>query len=237
MGGKEFGTRDWGLGVSKGRGAWRRLLGALCGTVIVTLSPVCARANVADETFLTIRVFDYSDVPEPTLRQAKGEATRIFAEVAVAIEWIDCPMKPEDAEANPVCRGGLEPNVVVVRIQPRFSPALSPSFRNLTLGFAPLVEGERGAYANIFQDRVQALARGGEFSEALILGHAVAHEIGHLMLRTMTHSATGLMRARLGRDELKLAQMGRLLFTREQGKLILGEVLARNATPLTAESR
>jgi hypothetical protein len=212
----------------------------MCGAAFGAASP--AKGTVADdeaakETVLNVRVFNYAGVSHATLAKGMSEATRILGEAGVRLRWIDCPLRPQEAESNPVCRGGLEPNVVVVRLQPRFSPALSPKFRDATLGFAPLVEGGRGSYANIFQDRVRALARGGDFSEALILGHAVAHEIGHLLLGTMTHSASGLMRAHLGRDELKLAQKGRLLFSREQAKIILEELRVRNAMTLTAAAR
>ena len=43
----------------------------------------------------------------------------------------------------------------------------------------------------------------------MILGHAVAHEIGHLLLRTMTHSTTGLMCALWDREDLKRARGSR----------------------------
>lgn len=82
------------------------------------------------------------------------------------------------------------PTDLVSKIQPQFK-VCHANFRLTTLGFAPLTEGERGPYASVFYDRVEALAKRGDFSQALILGHGVAHEIGHLLLRTMAHSRTG----------------------------------------------
>ena len=49
--------------------------------------------------------------------------------------------------------------------------------------------------ATLFYNRVQQLAKQGISSVAQILGHAAAHEIGHLLLATMKHFPTGIMRA------------------------------------------
>jgi hypothetical protein len=48
----------------------------------------------------------------------------------------------------------------------------------------------------------------------------MAHELGHLLLQSMEHSRTGLMRSRWGKEELLRAASGRLLFTAEQATAI-----------------
>jgi hypothetical protein len=55
---------------------------------------------------------------------------------------------------------------------------------------------------------------------ARFLGHVMAHEMGHLLLPQYSHSARGLMRAQWSREDLELAQYGRLGFTPEQTRLI-----------------
>jgi hypothetical protein len=50
-----------------------------------------------------------------------------------------------------------------------------------------------------------------------VLGHVVAHELGHLLLGRGTHSAAGLMRADL---DTNLAVQGRLLFTDAEARAI-----------------
>jgi hypothetical protein len=59
----------------------------------------------------------------------------------------------------------------------------------------------------------------------IVLAHAMAHEIGHLLL-PYGHSATGLMRADWNAKDLNLAIDGRLNFTSEQAELIRGQLLA-----------
>ena len=62
----------------------------------------------------------------------------------------------------------------------------------------------------------------------IVLAHAMAHEIGHLLL-PYGHSATGLMRAEWDRKDLRLAVHGRLNFTAEQATLIRIRLLTQLA--------
>ena len=59
----------------------------------------------------------------------------------------------------------------------------------------------------------------------VVLAHAMAHEIGHLLL-PYGHSPTGLMRADWNAKDLDLALDGRLNFTSAQAELIRGQLLA-----------
>ena len=200
---------------------------------LLTLSPSTSAAdslNGRQEHVLgiTVRVYNYAQASPGTLERAQIEAARVLGEVGIEAQWISCPLIAAEAERNPVCRQNLSPTDLVLRIQPRFQAA-NASSRHATLGFAPLSEGERGSYASVFYDRVMSLAAGGDFHPALILGHAAAHEIGHLLLRTMTHSSTGLMRALWGREDLQRARVGHLLFAPQQAQLMRGEVLLRQS--------
>jgi len=71
------------------------------------------------------------------------------------------------------------------------------------------------------------LAGNGDASAGQILGHAMAHEIGHLLLNSSAHSPVGIMQGEWDKRELTHLQAGRLLFTSEQSHLMRAEVLAR----------
>jgi hypothetical protein len=51
---------------------------------------------------------------------------------------------------------------------------------------------------------------------AIILGHAMAHELGHLLLGMNSHSRDGLMRAQWNRGDLAEAVRGNLLFSAQE---------------------
>jgi len=61
---------------------------------------------------------------------------------------------------------------------------------------------------------------------ACILGHVVAHEIGHLLLAPGAHSPSGIMRASLDRQ---LAALGGLFFTASQAQDIRTKLAATEA--------
>jgi len=64
------------------------------------------------------------------------------------------------------------------------------------------------------------MGRNAAINLAPLLGIAIAHEIGHLLLPDNSHSQTGLMRAKWGKADFWLAQRSQLFFTAEQGELI-----------------
>ncbi len=59
-----------------------------------------------------------------------------------------------------------------------------------------------------------------------ILGHAVAHEIGHLLLATDAHSLIGIMKENYDNDDLFAMGRGRLVFEPEQSLVIRTRILS-----------
>jgi hypothetical protein len=54
-----------------------------------------------------------------------------------------------------------------------------------------------------------------------LLADVLAHEIGHLLLGTRTHSTSGIMQANFGESQLRLAYQRRLLFTASDRRAVL----------------
>ena len=90
-------------------------------------------------------------------------------------------------------------------------------------------DGGGGPLAYVFHHRVQdfVIKRTLFQQEALVLGLAIAHEIGHLLLPDNSHSRRGIMRGRLDRRDLRLATFGDLVFTPQQADSIRAEVARR----------
>ncbi len=66
----------------------------------------------------------------------------------------------------------------------------------------------------------------------VILGHLMAHELGHLLLPEGAHSKRGIMPCPLNREDWQAAAKGILLFTAEQSKQLRADAFAR--TQVTA---
>ncbi len=86
-----------------------------------------------------------------------------------------------------------------------------------TARFTMLAEdGGLGVRAYIFADRASDLAKEEVIPSTRILGYLMAHEIGHLLMGTNSHSRQGIMKGNWRRKEVKDALSGRLTFTSQE---------------------
>jgi hypothetical protein len=76
------------------------------------------------------------------------------------------------------------------------APQRPQSVRPFALGYS-LLDGETrsGSLGTIYLDRVRWLAGASAAEVATLLGRAIVHELGHLLLGTPQHSRVGVMRA------------------------------------------
>jgi hypothetical protein len=81
----------------------------------------------------------------------------------------------------------------VVRVIAAPSSSQSPDD---VLGFSYIDKlGEPSVLATVFADAVARIAMRASVEPGTLLGRALAHEVGHLLLGTAHHTTTGLMRA------------------------------------------
>ena len=147
----------------------------------------------------------------------ENEASLILQQAGILALWLDCHGSPVQ------CQQPLAPTDLVLRI------VIEPEGGRRSvggLGFA-FATKEGGTLATLFYSRIQRLAEERIASTSQILGHAAAHEIGHLLLSTMTHSPKGIMRANWEREDLGRIAKGTLCFTPEQSQLMGADVLTR----------
>jgi hypothetical protein len=190
--------------------------GRFVSTVAILLSLfVRTHAEAATESplRLVLYVYDYAGVA-PDVRAAAAEITRqIYAAIGVDLIWVDrCPVSCHIAfsrEAHDDTTWGI----LMLTILP--DGMTSREFPAGVMGGAP----ERGNVATAYFGRIRAFAFERNLLPATLLGHVVAHEVGHLLLR-QGHARQGLMRARWVDSELLQAQVGRLGFTATQGSRI-----------------
>jgi len=221
--------KNHGLG-TRGGGSGRRSvsLGFLLILIAGGLAADPVSGSDGPRSAITVRVHDYARVSRATLQGAELNAAKILRKAGIETVWLDCPLEAAGAAAPLACRQAVGPAEIVLRILPRFAPGHG-LHREVTLGFSLVPPGnEWGTYASVFFDRVETLAEGGVASPSEILGHATAHEIGHLLLRNNQHSTVGVMRGRWNQEDLRRASQGSLLFTAQQSELIRAEVSTRN---------
>ena len=91
-------------------------------------------------------------------------------------------------------------------------------------------------------DRIDELAWRAGGRTARILGHTMAHELGHLLLGANAHSPSGIMRGVWLPEDLKFMRWGELTFTLRQSDQIRNSLLRRarlgvSSGPETASQR
>jgi hypothetical protein len=125
-------------------------------------------------------------------------------------------------EQNP-CLEPLEPTDIVLRV---LSEPTKNRFQDTVFGIAvvPILASVYYDYALRTAERDNAA-----FEAPIILGCVIAHEVGHLLLGTNSHSGSGVMQQRWERRQIRQAMTGTLLFTPEQAKLIQAEMQKRMA--------
>jgi hypothetical protein len=104
-------------------------------------------------------------------------------------------------------------------------PRVAKSAMGLAVATPP---PNRGQFASLSVARAgDQLQEAPELTLGQLIGHGIAHEIGHLLLGTNSHSDTGLMSAHWNRQELMLAAHMQLLFSAKEAARIREDVRAR----------
>jgi len=167
---------------------------------------------------ITVRVLNVAHVPKGTAAEAERTAADIFKRAGVAIGWVDC-------EASGACRHELGPLEFWLHLLENRSETLSGD----ALGYALLTHEPRdeGSYAAVCWPPVRHLADSMEIGPGPVLGAAIAHELGHLLLDSHAHSRDGVMAERLRTPELMMASRGELRFDDKQAEAIRREIRRR----------
>jgi hypothetical protein len=176
---------------------------------------------------MCIVIHNYAQFSNATLEEAEGVAARVLLIAGIETRWYQCRDSEADSNAGPnPCRleGGQGIHLLLI---PRTMPAHWASGKT-DLGFSIIPDdGKKGDTAYIFPHRAEEIAAAGRVSASQLLGHAMAHEIGHLLLNSNEHSDVGIMQAEWCYEQTELLRNGRLWFTSAQSRRMRAEVLAR----------
>ncbi len=176
---------------------------------------------------ITLRIYNYG-VARSTLVQAEGKATAILNQVGLEVSWVDCPATPAEFKSYPGCQGLLGTTDLAVKILAADEAERFPSHHEALGRAMPCPGDEVGCSAYIFYRNVLEVAADGVADKSQVLGHAVVHEIGHLLLGPNSHTASGIMRGRWNKQDLETIAKGHLAFSDQQSEHIREEIRERS---------
>ena len=181
----------------------------------VMLMPLPASAAETVWTEIAVRVYDSTGASVPERTSALQIAASIVGGAAVELVWRICdgPARPQPIPGRRYgdsCQTPLAPGELALRII-RSGAVLDDSRRELPLGDA-LVGAGTGVLATVYADRVEWMAARTGVDARQLLGRAIAHELGHLLLATSVHGRGGLMRAVWSQSEIRRGHRGDWVF-------------------------
>ena len=180
--------------------------------------PICQTQTAC----INVLVINTARVPEDTVSVALDRAELIFRSAGVRLIWVSRAKGSPQQTASPDSRSDSAGMLVLRIISQPLSGFATPD----SLGLA-VVAGEGSKYASVFRDRILAATRGGRYSAGMLMGHAIAHELGHLLLGTSAHTRYGLMAGLWRTNELDRAEVGLLQFSPAEAARLRSESLRR----------
>ncbi len=164
---------------------------------------------------ITVAIYDDMHLSPQVLADAEDEAMRVYRKAGVAISWVECKSARMKAEADVRCQDSPSATRLNLRIVPHASKASDGVF-----GVAFLSAEGTGAYTDVSYNSAEELDQEWHVGLARLLGHVMAHELGHLLLGSNAHSRQGIMCPSWHGDELHLASKGSLLFSEDQARFM-----------------
>jgi hypothetical protein len=137
---------------------------------------------------ITVRVYDLHGVPPDQRAKALQLASETLAQANVSATWIDCTRV--DGVAPPPCLAVLKKGEMVLRFQDRTERG------HHILGTAIVQDDGPNVLASVYAESIAERSAKTGLPQWIIMGRVTAHEIGHLLLGTNSHTVNGLMQAK-----------------------------------------
>ena len=177
--------------------------------------------DAASELRVTVQVYNGVNLSSSELSRAEREAAKIFQYAGIQLTWTAGVLGAGVNENTPSERWNTA--FLQLRIWTRAMVGKKP-LGSETLGLCISLEN---GDALVLADAIWKRAAFGTTDPTDLLGLAMAHELGHLLLRSARHSVTGIMRARWSERQLRDDDRGYFRFTPGEAETMQNEVRRR----------
>jgi hypothetical protein len=216
---------------------WRSVAWTVIG---VAPLPLWA-AGAAPQPVLQVQVYNLAHVGSKDLARAEQEVTIIFAHAGIIISWREGSVQDKQELATDFSvNGALFGSCIAANEMPELKLRLlrgtPPNTLPGALGYA-LPCAKFGVTVTIFVDRCEEVMSHNMASLPKILGHAMAHEIGHVLLGSNEHSDSGIMRSRWTKADWFIVAAGHMTFLEGQVERMRGGLSIASKAGERAEAR
>lgn len=154
-------------------------------------------AQQATPVDFTIVVYDSAQVGIKKLDRTENLVAAILLTAGISLRWIAGPLQdPQTLETDftaysrQECDSRPVPPVLRVRVLARAPAGTPPQALGFSLPCAP-----EGVQVTVYVDRAEMVTAAGGPTFGRVLAYAIAHELGHVLLHSTDHDATGLMKS------------------------------------------
>ena len=145
---------------------------------------------------IVVRVYEVDVLGAEMKSNALHIAAGTLSAAEITVIWRECPL----AGVSPACQGPIAGEFVLRIVR---SPAQHHD-EGLPLGDTFVDTSTASAVlSTVYLDRVARVAAAADVDPAALLGYAIAHEVGHLVMASTDHSRSGLMRPVWSAAELR----------------------------------
>ena len=181
------------------------------------------------DAHVTIRTYDGARLTTADRAAAIDGANAILRAAGIRVDWVDCDPTAVRPAPDP-CASALGAAGLAIRFV-RLPPPAGCADR-VPLGYSLIdTRARAGALATVYVDRVASLAREAGARADILLGRAVAHEIGHLLLGSKVHTHVGVMRPVWSIHTVRRERNGDWLFTPAHASALREAIRSRTTGP------
>lgn len=202
------------------RAAWPHPWAMRC-TAFCLISMVLLTPPLSAQQRIVVNLYDIVGLRPEIREEMKRETSRIFLQAGAELEWVEC-----EVAGKPLNLAECAQPQGAARLMLQLIPGTNK--RNPKSSGVAVIQHGSSVYACLYPERVRDLARDANWEFGDLLGHAAAHELGHLLLDSAKHSPAGVMRARWETEDLRRLPHSGLVF-------LPGQLAAVHAATLPAK--
>jgi hypothetical protein len=195
---------------------------------VVGLTAGEAASPQPSRNHVVVRLYNLSGRPDEAIGRALLTAGSIFQHAGIGSAWRECMVPTHSSRsASDPCDEPLN-SLNVEEVEVRIIATPEAMRDGDTLGYSYVdMSLKSGVLSTVFADRIDFMARRTTTDVATLLGRAIAHEVGHLLLGTINHSTRGLMRAQWSDPELRLNLQDDWTFSKREAAAMRSNLIVR----------
>ena len=176
---------------------------------------------------VTLRVFGDGVVDGRSLTLARRELADILGQAGVSVLWHTCMSGFADWRSTDPCQRDRQSAEFWVRIFNQKPAAVRPD----VLAFAEIDDDLGMRSAGVYYSAIAETASRNGIPAGIVLGAALAHEVGHLVLGANAHSHHGLMSPDWRREQFERLSSTGLSFSEKETRMLREELTATRVAP------